>query len=322
LPYSLPVDRPITDFLHEFGAYILHRLQYHYGLDLTMKMIQWCLPVPSSWGNAAQEKMKTCMHTAGLINGADGSPFPVKMVGELEAASLWSLKSSELQRKVLVSDKLVVVDICEFFFDFVMQEVVSVCKHIHRVKEVSSSLFPRHSSPDTEFVKLLHRKIGPCFQEFLTEYPTGHQRLLDQWDHKKLSIGDATCIGEPMDIFFPKRLVDILERYEQKRVPGNEWARKLREELEISYRECQSLFDPVIEELLSYIRAYTEVGGVRSLVLVGDWLAHSPYVVDKIRRRFSSEVPEITYSPNFYSGTSRGAVALAQDLCNCTSSTS
>jgi len=135
LPYSLPVDRPITDYLHEFGAFILHRLQDSYGTHLTMKMIQWCVPVPSSWDNAAQEKMKTCMESAGLINGADGSPYPVKMVGELEAASCHSLKvRSELQRKV--GDKLLVVDIGEFFFEVVVQEVVSICSHIHRVKEV------------------------------------------------------------------------------------------------------------------------------------------------------------------------------------------
>lgn len=325
VPYSLPVDRPITDYLHEFGAYILHVLQEIYGLDLTMKMIQWCVPVPSSWDNAAQEKMKTCMVSAGLINGTDGSPYPVKVVGELEAASLWSLRCNELQRKVLVGDKLLVVDIGESLFEVVVQEVISVCNHIHRVKELSSSSFTRHSSPDIEFVRLLHRKIGPCLQDFLTEYPTEYQTLFNQWDPIKMSIGDDSFLrrGEPIEVFVPKRLAKILERYEQKSVPGIEWDSDDDGVIEIPYRECQSLFDPVIEELLSCIsRTYTKVGGVGSLVLVGDWLAASPYVMDNIKQRFSSQVPEIISPPHYDTATCLGAVALAQDLCNDTSRTS
>jgi len=93
--------------------------------------------------------------------------------------------------------------------------------------------------------------------------------------------------------------------------------------IEIPYREFQSVFDPVIEEILSCIsRACSAVLSVRSLVLVGDWLAGSPYVMDNIRRRFSSQVPEIISPPNLNNATCQGAVALAQDLCNGTSSAS
>lgn len=155
----------------------------------------------------------------------------------------------------------------------VVQEVVSVCNHIFRVKEVSTSLFTRHSSPDADFVKLLHRKFGPCLQEFLNQCPTGHQVILNQWDRTKCKVGDSAYNGEPIgiEIDLPSKLVDILERNEQKRVFGNEWDCEVYDELEIPYLECQSLFAPVLEKLLICISTtYAEVSGVTSLVLVGD----------------------------------------------------
>ena len=152
-----------TDYLHQMGTYILRVLQSKYGDHLTMQMIQWCVPVPSSWDNAAEEKMKTCMEAAGLLHGADGSPHPVKMVSELEAASFHSFRSSS-SLQCEVGDKLMVVDIGEATFNVVVQEVVSVCKHVFRVKEVTSSLFTRNSSLDfREFLEITRKKYRTMY---------------------------------------------------------------------------------------------------------------------------------------------------------------
>lgn len=123
LPYCLPVNRLITDYLHKFVAFILDFLQNHYGGDLTMKMIQWCVPVPSSWDIAAQEKMKTCMESTGLINGADGSPYPVKMVGELEAACLGCRNHPCRKLDGKVGDQLLVVDIGDSFLKWLSKRL-------------------------------------------------------------------------------------------------------------------------------------------------------------------------------------------------------
>lgn len=87
LPPGLTVNTLVTDYLRAMGDLILGFLDRTYRSQLSMKEIQWCITVPSIWDNAAKSTMKTCMANAGLVNGAHGSPHPLTVVLEPEAAS-------------------------------------------------------------------------------------------------------------------------------------------------------------------------------------------------------------------------------------------
>lgn len=87
LPEGLTVNVVITDYLREMGMLIMRTLEAHYGRQLTKQAIQWCVTVPSIWDNAAKAMMQKFMTDAGLVSGADGSPHPLVMVLEPEAAS-------------------------------------------------------------------------------------------------------------------------------------------------------------------------------------------------------------------------------------------
>jgi molecular chaperone DnaK (HSP70) len=310
LPPGITVTVLITDYLREIGTLIITTLQTHYGRELTMKSIQWCETVPSIWSNAAKATMKQCMAAAGLVDGAHGSPHPLVMVLEPEAASFHCHKVMS-EQTLRVGDKLLVADIGGGTADIVVQEVVSVEKSSYRVKEVTTSSggLCGGTYVDQRFMEFLHTKIGPGLQAAIFKHPNLYALLIKIWEAEKVGFGEHTNLGSSTDINLPSKLVTELERYDERMgLPP----RDSYDELEISYQEMQSIFDPVVARNLELISTQLDQagGGVRVLAVVGGF-ASSPYLMDCIRKKFASRVPQIITPPNPGSAVCQGAVALA-----------
>jgi hypothetical protein len=82
----------VTDFLREIGEFIMEHLRGKYGKHLSKEVVQWCVTVPSIWGDTAKQQMKARMHRAGLLqsgSGVDGSSLPPIIALEPEAASIY-----------------------------------------------------------------------------------------------------------------------------------------------------------------------------------------------------------------------------------------
>ena len=163
-------------------------------------------------------------------------------------------------------------------------------------------------------------------QEFLMKFPFERSSsfFMETWNNWKNYFGSGRKIREDMDIDLPGRLASDWESYDRKMGYPE---RESYDEITISYLEIQMLFDPVIDEILDGIYdQYDKVdgvqGGVKALVLVGDSLVGSPYVMSNIKQKLSRLVPEIISPINPLSAAGQGAVALALDLCNCAGSTS
>lgn len=307
LPPWLTVEALISDYLLEMGALILKTLRDHYGAHLTKDMIQWCITVPSIWDNYAKDMMKTCMIGAGLVNGDDGSPHPLNMVLEPEAASFHCHKVTS-QYTLEVGDKLLVADIGGGTSDIVVQEVVSLAPR-YKVKEVTTSSggLCGGTYVDVRFMQFLHNTIGPCLQECINTNPNVPVVLIKTWEQVKTSFGEEAMEGESTEISLPIKLVTEWRKYDQKMdLPE----RDSYEELEISYSEMQSIFDPVVEQNLQLIsEQLAQVSSVKVLVVVGGF-AGSPYLMSKIKRKFAGIVPQIISPPNPGSAVCQGAVAL------------
>ena len=216
LPPGLMVNILITDYLREMGALVLKTLQEKYGAQLIKQAIQWCVTVPSIWDNAAKAVMKTCMTSAGLVDGVDGSRHPLIMVLELEAASFLCHKiMSEDEQVLWVGEKLLVADIGGGTSDIIVQEVVSAGKLGFRVREVatSSGALCGWSYMNKEYMKFLHRKIGPCLQECIVQHPSIYAQLVQPWEHTKTSFGDRETAGESIDIYLPSKVATKWEDY-------------------------------------------------------------------------------------------------------------
>ena len=308
-PPGLTVNILITDYLREMGALILKTLQDHYGGQLTKQAIQWCVTVPSIWDNAAKAVMKTCMTSAGLVDGVDGSRHPLIMVLEPEAASFFCHKVMSDEQVLRVGEKLLVADIGGGTSDIVVQEVVSAGRSGYRVREVTTSSggLCGGSYVDKEFMEFLHRKI-PCLQECITQQPSIYGQLVQAWEHTKTSFGDRATVGESTDINLPSKVAMKWEDYNRRMgIPE----RDSYDELEVSFQEMQSIFDPVIEQNIQLIANQLQrVGKVKVLVVVGGF-AGSPYLMDRIKKRFAGIVPQIVSPPNPGSAVCQGAVMLA-----------
>ncbi|KAG0629702.1 hypothetical protein M758_1G123700 [Ceratodon purpureus] len=311
LPPGPPVNVLITDYLREMGALVLKTLRNSYGEQLSKQAIQWCVTVPSIWDNAAKAAMKTYMTSAGLVNGVDGSRHPLIMVLEPEAASFFCHKVMS-EQVLRVGDKLLVADIGGGTSDIVVQEVVSVGESAsaYRVREVTTSSggLCGGTYVDARYMEFLHKTIGPCLQACLNEHPNICLQLIQAWELTKANFGEKGSIGESTDIALPGKLISKWEEYDRRMgIPE----RDVYDELEISFQEMQSIFDPVVEQNVQLIAdQLKQVPRVKVLVVVGGF-AGSPYLMDCIRRRFAGKVPQIISPPNPGSAVCQGAVMLA-----------
>lgn len=307
LPPGLAVNVLITDYLREMGLLILRTLQDHYGPQLTKQAIQWCVTVPSIWDNAAKAVMRKCVEDAGLV---EESPHPLIMVLEPEAAS-FSCHKNMGEQELRVGDRLLVADIGGGTADIVVQEIVSIeSSGNYRVREVTTSSggLCGGTYVDTRFIDFLHSKIGPCLEECITQHVQVYALLIQEWENRKTTFGDRSSRNESTDINLPSKLVSMWENWDLR---NKKPARDSYDELEISYEEMQSIFDPVVDQNLQLIaRQLAQAGSVKVLVVVGGF-AGSPYLMERIRSRFAELVPQIISPPNPGSAVCQGAVMLA-----------
>lgn len=97
------------------------------------------------------------------------------------------------EQRLVVGDRLLVVDVGGGTVDIVMQEVVSVENKQsgarYRVKEVtiSSGGLCGGTYVDKEFMTFLQARIGPCLQECIVNEPKLYGHLIKRWEEAKVS---------------------------------------------------------------------------------------------------------------------------------------
>lgn len=308
LPAGLTNERVITDYLREMGALILKTLRGQYrNLDLTNDLIQWCITVPSIWDNVAKSVMKDCMVRAGLVSGTDDSHLSIVL--EPEAAFFHCYQHLH-ESAITVNDKILIADIGGGTSDIVVEQVVAIGQSSYQVKEVTFSSGGLCGSiyVDQSFIKFMIQSI-PCLDGALDQQPSLYASLLKEWDEAKASFGDLTRSNRSTDISLHYELLNMMKPYASM---DNDVARALNDGLyEIRYDQMKSIFDPIINQNLTLISdKLREVQGVTVIAVVGG-LAKSEYLIQCIKRRFSSEVRHIIVPGNPVSAISLGAVMSA-----------
>ncbi|CAK9224696.1 unnamed protein product [Sphagnum troendelagicum] len=320
-PRGLTVSRVISDYLREIGGFIMEQMQTHYGEQLSMESVQWCVTVPSIWSDSAKRKMKQCMADAGLVVGSAGggpkgssqrqyaSPHPLIMVLEPEAASCYCHGNSE-HLNLQKGDKLLVVDIGGGTSDIVVQEWVGD-DDSYRVREVTCSTggFCGGTYVDKNFITFMSQKIG-CLPEYFQQNPGYMSHLLKRWEEIKQTFGDPLSIGDDIELQLPHKLARAWE--DQEREQGLP-ERESYHEIELSHSEMKAIFDPVVNENLDLIAAQlSQTPDIKVMLVVGGF-AGSPYLMTRIKNSFAAEVERIISPPNPGSAVCQGAVALAMN---------
>ena len=190
LPAGLVIDDVISDCLREYGHFILVQLQHKFGNDFKLHHIQWCLLVPSFWGENTKRRVEACMISAGLLRGpisADGSPYPLVTILEAEAAATACIKHLSLCK----GTRFLVASIGAGTLDMVIQEWVGEFG-MYDMKEVSKSSggFYGSSCLDLNFLALLSMKMGAWVGDHLEHFPLVLIDLMSQWEYIKADYFD------------------------------------------------------------------------------------------------------------------------------------
>ena len=318
IPAPLTMTAIITEYLKQVGDHALSVVRSHHdeGLEFSKELVQWCVTVPSVWDENAKQQMKACMVNTGLVSGAAaGGNDTVKVVLEAEAASFHCIQNLRQERKDVllnVKDKVLVADVGGGIVDIVVQELSETADRVYQVKELteSSGGLCGGTFVDESFMRFISKKIE-CLEEFLrTDFPSYRTNLLRDWEHHKRSFGHESLANTNLAITLHPKLASKWEEYERKRrgvQPRENYA-----EIELSQRDMESIFDPVVDEILELITAQlTQVPDVKVIFVVGGF-AGSPYLIRRIRARFKGDVQHIVCPPNPGAAVCQGAVSLAR----------
>ncbi|KAH8947183.1 hypothetical protein BDL97_11G027000 [Sphagnum fallax] len=206
LPSSLNLSGIITDFLREIGEFLMEHLRENYGKHLSKDVVQWCVTVPSIWDDQAKQRMKACMHRAGLLNigsgddDQDSSSLPPIVVLEPEAASIYCQQRCK-HLNLRAGDKFLVMDIGGGTTDIVVQAKIDDSKSSLKVTEVSRSSggLCGGTHVDRNFVSFLCSKIG-CLERFPVQNPSSMLKFLSWWEGTKASFDGSESFSAELSL--------------------------------------------------------------------------------------------------------------------------
>ncbi|KAG0590425.1 hypothetical protein KC19_1G098600 [Ceratodon purpureus] len=313
IPSPLTVNTIITDYLRHIGELALTVIKNHEGdVSFNRDSVQWCVTVPSIWDESAKQQMKACMVNAGLVSGKGGIES-VKVVLEPEAASFHChqiLRQKHKDLSLHVKDKILVADVGGGTVDIVVQELIG-SGNDYKVQELteSSGGLCGGTFVDESFMRFLSKRIG-CLDEFLRSgVPSYRSRLLKDWEEIKCGFGhEMVSNNDTKEITLHNKLASKWEAYDAERgyPPRQSYG-----EIELTQQDLKSIFDPVVDEIVELIAAQLmQVEDIKVMFVVGGF-AGSPYLMQRIRKRFSRDVKHIVSPPNPGSAIIQGAVALA-----------
>lgn len=130
LPVPLTLKIAITDYLRELSRFCITELQKAYGDRWSMRDVQWCLTLPAIlWDDRAKHLMASYAEDAGLVqksgSSSEGSPHPLRIVLEPEAASIYCLTTFKNQLSIQEGEKFMTADLGGGTADIVIHEYMS-----------------------------------------------------------------------------------------------------------------------------------------------------------------------------------------------------
>ena len=313
LPHPLTVETIITDYLKHIGELALTQIKHQEDEEsFSRDTVQWCVAVPSTWNETTKEQMRTCMVNAGLVSPGEIKES-VKIVLKAEAASYYCY--TQLFVSLNVKDKIMVVDIGGSTVDTVMQEVLGSGNDFSVQDQRSYTCLCGGNLVDELFMKFLFMTIA-CLESYLRkDNPSYELHLLNRWEEIKCLFGHDANSTELYEISLPDELARKWEAFENIGFSRNSIIRGSYSSIKLSRKDLEYIFDPVVDKILSLITAkLLEVEGKFKAMFVVGGFAGSPYLMQRIRSLFSSEIQRVQhiycpYDPG--SAIMQGAIMLA-----------
>ncbi|KAG0587969.1 hypothetical protein KC19_2G205700 [Ceratodon purpureus] len=310
LKRGFTLTQVISDYLRLMGASIMSELQQDYGNDVSMNDVQWCVTLARDWGDHGMKLMRMSMEGAGLVQSAisrDGSPYPLRFVPELDAASYHCLRDSG-GPLIKAGDRLLLADLRYNSSHISVQEVYSAERSKFEVKQVEESVGnlegPRQQW-DKMFMELLMAKMLPvqdnalkvyAFKQFFESHLMGLGG--DLW----FNIFDAYFAGPEFALPF-----DVQNRWKELDVEHGNPIRNSYDVIEITLVEFERAMKPCLDEYVALIRRQLlSTPDIKAILLVGG-LCHFNTLIYKMVRDLHSSVYHVFFE------ASMGAVAMVLD---------
>ncbi|MCO5548964.1 hypothetical protein L7F22_002428 [Adiantum nelumboides] len=309
LPRGLTAEQLVVDYLRCLSSFIISELQVNYGKQFGMRDVQWCLTVPAIWDERAKQVMKVCAEKAGMvkggscpISGADPSPFPLGIILEPEAASVYCQHKAKAL-KLMQGDKLLVVDVGGGTIDLVVHRKADNDPKSFKVDEVVGSYGDTGGGTfvDAEFLQHLCSKIG-CFKEFCRVNTPVMLKIFEWWQGVKAGFDGE---GFSAQFSLPRKLSEAWEDHDRRL--GIQSEEDDYEELRLEDTEIAAIFDPEVQKVIGLIERHVQ--GVRVLMVVGGF-SSSPYLRKCIQRAFCNRVEDVIVPEDPGSAICHGAALL------------
>ncbi|KAH7306178.1 hypothetical protein KP509_22G000600 [Ceratopteris richardii] len=311
LPWNLKPQILIVDYLRKLTELIMDTMKAGIRGDFSLRDVQWCLTVPAIWEEEAKQLMRTYAEMAGMITGnlcpnnCKASPYPLKIILEPEAASVYCQNEAGQNLKTAPGDRILVADLGGGTLDIVVHQILEVNdKGIAKVKEAIPSYgeIGGGTFVDDRFFDHLKRRI-PCFEEYRSKVPSIGLDFYNWW---KKVMPDFDGDGyEATFNLVGNELAKDWKEYDMHRGSvrhSNEYSR-----LHFSAVDFRAIFEPDVEKVISLIEK--GIKDVKILMVVGGFSA-SPYLRKRIRQTFGGRVAEIITPMDPGRAICRGAVEL------------
>ncbi|GAQ79452.1 Molecular chaperones HSP70 [Klebsormidium nitens] len=302
LPKGLTKEKVVADYLACVAEAGLTLLRKNFGDFIQPEHVQWCLTVPAIWTNAAKVVMQKCAEQAGLLKtktNPKGSPFPLIIVLEPEAASLYCQRNLEKELSLQDNEPYMVVDAGGGTVDLVVHEKRG--EGLGEL-EMGSGGTCGGSYVDDNFFKFMAAKY-PFFGKWAGIHKTGLDELKRDWHtQKKLFKGsdESILVRVPHSFLDMARDEGVKEAFSKGSIT-------------VSGAEVAAIFEPVVEDILQLVRdQLAKQPGCKTLLLVGGF-AESDYLHDRIKAEFKAKIPVIVRPAQPGSAIIQGAVIFGFD---------
>ncbi|KAH7296580.1 hypothetical protein KP509_26G029100 [Ceratopteris richardii] len=313
LPGNLTPEKLVVDYLRCLTELIIDMLRVAIRKDFSMNEVQWCLTVPAIWDEDAKQLMRTFAEKAGMTKGDlcpnndEASPYPLRIILEPEAASVYCQDVASRNLQVFKGDKILIADLGGGTIDLAVHEVLEInaSSEITKVREATSS----YGAPgggsfvDLQFFHLVNRKIK-CFTDFCRNVnPSLGLDMYSWWQRFKKDYpgGDYSA-----DYYLINSgLMDAWMRYDMER--GVQKGYSEYSALHLCPADFTEIFDPQVVQAIRLIEE--NIGNVEILMIVGGFAAN-PYVKRRIQDAFKGKVKEIVIPMDPGRAICRGAASL------------
>ncbi|CAG8575473.1 2533_t:CDS:2, partial [Paraglomus occultum] len=308
LPKGLTCWKAITDYLKALNQSIKKTLlikwpELHYHSQVLKIMT-----IPAELDGNTLCMMRKCAYEAEIINTLDSKDLV--FATEPEATAIYCVRSLNLKP----GSAFLVVDCDLDTVDLTLRTFLATRK-LSKVTDRTGD-FCGSTFVDREFIKYIASVVGEsAMRIFKEKHKVAFQYMIKQFCDRVKFVFDGdrekfetTNFEFDVGRFCPE-LMQYVQGDKKKRMKEEDWI------IELDYETVKSCFDPVVNRILQLIE--TQLGRSRlatsAIFLVGE-LSESIYLLQRVRRKFSSKVDTIAVPPFPLAAVARGAVYYGLDI--------